>query len=69
MTHPTSPRAMKRDDGTVMGGARALADTLGADEIPRLEPIAGNVVRCNRKSYWPPEVWAEMQAVWNGSEQ
>lgn len=53
----------------VMPLARQLGDKLDLDPIPPLEPIDGHVFRCNRKSFWGPEAWDEMQRIWNGEQE
>jgi hypothetical protein len=55
-----------QDDGTVIGASNALADRLGLDRIERLETIDRGIRLPMNKSIWPPEVWAEMQAIARG---
>lgn len=53
-----------------MDQARELEKLLGRPaSIPTPEPISTPLARCTRKDVWPPEVWAEMQAIWKGEDQ
>jgi hypothetical protein len=57
------------DTPGVMPLARKLGEALGVSEqIPELEPIPTYQFRPSRKHMWPPEVWAEMQAIYNGEK-
>ena len=46
----------------IMPMARRLGDYLGLEPIPAIEPISGPYRP--RAGNWPPEVWAEMQAIY-----
>jgi hypothetical protein len=49
--------------------ARQLGEKLSLEPIPELEQIAGNTFRCTRKDIWPPDVWEEMNRIWNGEQE
>jgi len=52
---------------SVLPLARQLGEKLHIrGDIDKPEPIQRRVQRCTRQDAWPPEVWAEMQAIYRG---
>lgn len=48
----------------VMPMTRRIGELLDRQPVPEILPIAGHIVRPNRRSFYPPEVWAEMQRIY-----
>jgi hypothetical protein len=58
-----------RMSGGIRPLARKLGEALGVEQtIPPLEPVGKQPFRCIRQDLWPPEVWAEMEAIRKGEK-
>lgn len=52
----------------IMPIARELGDYFGAKPIEQPKPVETSVYQLRRKDLWPPDVLAEMAAIYEGKK-